>query len=204
MGDVIKEALEFVKSKLKGGGHDLEHVLRVYRMALAVGRKLGADELVLSLAAILHDVGRAFERPERHHAEASAEIARDFLRGKVDQDVVEKVVEAIRAHSFSFGKEASSLEAKILSDVDKIDALGAIGIARVFMYSGAKGRGLEKSLKHFKEKILKLPSLIHLDELKGLAERRARFVELFLRELKRELELEDLQQNIRKLGDLYE
>lgn len=191
--NVIKEALNFVKAKLRLGGHDYEHVMRVYKLAISVGRKLGADEIVLSLAALLHDVGRVKEG-NLHHALISAEIAKDFLESKgLSKEVIDKVVEAIEAHSYSLGKKASSLEAKILSDVDKLDALGAIGIARVFLYSGAKGRSLSESLKHFEEKILKLPSLIYLDELKVVAERRAKFVKEFLKELKLELELKDLE-----------
>ena len=167
--------------------HGLPHVLRVTQLALklAEGRS-DVDVEVLTLAALLHDLGRAFSG--RHHAEVSAEVAEELLRSMgLSDEKLEKVVNAILSHSYSLGVKPRSIEAEILSDADKLDALGAIGIARVFGLSALWGRGLEESLEHFKDKILKLPKLMYTDRGRRLATDRVRIVEEFLKELEREL-----------------
>ncbi len=168
--------------------HGLPHVLRVVQLALklAEGRS-DVDVEVLTLAALLHDLGRAFSG-KRHHAEVSAEVAEELLRSMgLPDEKLEKVVNAILSHSYSLGVKPRSIEAEILSDADKLDALGAIGIARVFGLSALWGRGLEESLEHFKDKILKLPKLMYTDHGRRLATDRVRIVEEFLKELEREL-----------------
>ena len=169
-------------------GHGWDHVERVRALSRIIAEELGGgvDTEVLDIAAILHDVGRALS-PE-NHAEASARFAERLLRALgYPEDRIGRVVEAIRSHSFSSGRRPRSIEAAILSDADKLDALGAVGIARVFMYSGAHGRGIEESIRHFYEKILKLPSLMLTKPGRRMAEERVRIVKLFLEELEKEL-----------------
>ncbi len=116
--------------------HDFEHVERVLRLVERIGPAEGADMSVLRTAALLHDVARAAEHAGGPcHALAGAERAREILR---DQHPawVEKVAEAIASHRFRSGEPPRSLEARVLFDADKLDAMGAIGIARAYALAG--------------------------------------------------------------------
>ena len=97
------------------------------------------------------------------------------------------VTEAIRAHSFSAKREAVSLEAKILSDADKLDALGAVGVYRAAMYSSEQGRPVQVFIEHFDEKLLLLKEMMYTDAAAEIAERRHLFLECFLVEIRDEL-----------------
>jgi len=171
--------------------HGVDHVLRVRDLALAIAEKVHepVDREVLELAALLHDIGRL--STDTNHAERSAEIARILLElAGYPHDKIDMVVKAILAHSYTSRIEAVSIEAKILSDADKLDALGAIGIARVFAYSGEMGRSIEDSVQHFYSKILNLVNTMYIDEAKRIAHERQRFVKEFLSRLLQELNIE--------------
>lgn len=169
------------------GCHGFEHTERVVELCRVLGERMGADLSVLLPAAILHDVGRS----EESHAEKGAEKARGILeRHGVPDEKRDRIVEAIRVHSFSGGQEAASLEAQILSDADKLDAMGAIGVYRAGQYSGEHGRSLEDYVAHFHEKLLTLKGLLYTGEVRRLAEGRHRFMESYLEELMRELNVE--------------
>ncbi|QDA31009.1 HD domain-containing protein [Thermococcus indicus] len=173
------------------GTHGFSHVERVLNLCLHIGREEGADLEVLALAALLHDVARPLESEGRveDHATEGARIARHYLRSlSYPEGKVEAVAHAIEAHRFSRGPEPETLEAKILSDADKLDAIGAIGIARVFMYSGEHGRSIEDSLEHFEEKILKLKDLMYTETARRMAEERHHFTEEFIERIRREIE----------------
>jgi uncharacterized protein len=167
--------------------HGFGHVARVLELACRFAEGYsGVDYEVLQLAALLHDVGRV--SGVENHAARSAQVARALLKlAGYPEDRIERVVEAIVSHSYSHGRRAESLEARILSDADKVDALGAIGLVRVFMYSGTLGRGLEDSLDHIRSKILRLPQLLYTEEARREAEGRVRLVVEFLENIEREL-----------------
>ncbi|MEM0027468.1 MAG: HD domain-containing protein [Ignisphaera sp.] len=168
--------------------HGIGHVLRVRELALEIASSIeeSVDREVLELVALLHDIGRLYS--DEGHAKRSAEIARILLElANYPKDRITRVVEAIESHSFSEGKEPRAIEAKILSDADKLDAMGAIGIARVFSHSCNKGRSLEDSLKHFYDKILKLPKMMFTEPGKRMAIKRIEIIERYLTELKQEL-----------------
>ncbi|RLE77211.1 MAG: phosphohydrolase [Thermoprotei archaeon] len=191
--EVISRVLDFVREKLGSDpAHGLEHTLRVYGLALRIAaecaeRGVRVNLFALRLAALLHDIGRACGEAE-HHALASARIARQLLAELgVSGEVIDRVCEAIVGHSFSLGREPSSVEGKILSDADKLDAMGAVGVARCFMTSGVMGRGLRESVAHFHEKLLRLKDLLFTEPARRMAERRHEFMEEFLRELSMEL-----------------
>ncbi len=165
--------------------HDDGHVKRVLRWAIHLARKEGANVEVVRKAAELHDIAR--DRP--NHAVEGAKIAREILKKQgYDEEFIERVAHCIEAHSFSSGIKPKTLEAKILSDADKLDAIGAIGIARAFMFSGEHGRSIEDTLKHFEEKLLKLKDLMFTATARRIAEDRHRFMLEFYKRLKRELE----------------
>ena len=123
-------------------GHDFDHVLRVLALAERIARAEGADLEVVRAAALLHDLGRAEERATgRDHAQIAAERAREILAGH-PKEKVEAVVHAIAAHRFRTGPAPTTPEARALFDADKLDAMGAVGIARAFAHAGARGHRL--------------------------------------------------------------
>ena len=170
------------------------------RMAEQLGERHGADMDVLHAAALLHDLGRAVPDSDRPHVELSVEIARELLaESGFPEEKREAVLHCIRAHSFSRGVAPESLEAWLLRDADRLDALGAVGIARTFSYGGAfydpgdplarrktAPEGHRFCVEHFYEKLFKLPEGLHSPEARRIAEERIAFMEQFLGRLERE------------------
>lgn len=126
--------------------HDFDHILRVLALAERIGLAEGADMEVLRAAVLLHDISGAkpgddHGRATHHHA--SADLAREALRGEGwPEDRLEAVLHCIRAHRFRGDETPQSLEAKILFDCDKLDVLGAIGVARAMAYAALAGQPL--------------------------------------------------------------
>lgn len=182
---------EFVESTLTGfkrDAHTLDHTRRVYTMTMELGRRLGADLRVLGAAAILHDVGRSREEETGiSHSILSGEMSQPRLKELgYSQEEVKRVVDAIRTHRFSEGIEPNSLEGQILSDADKLDAIGAIGVYRSIAQTSVDGRGIKGFLQHADEKLLKLRNLMHTDEAKAIAQRRHKTLEEFVEHLRLE------------------
>ncbi len=122
--------------------HDFDHVLRVLALAERIGRAEGADLEIVRAATLLHDVGRAMdEAAGRDHAAFGAEQVWEILAGH-PADKVQAVSHAIAAHRFRTGTRPETLEAQVLFDADKLDAIGAMGVARAFAYGGARGQRL--------------------------------------------------------------
>ncbi|MFN3383994.1 MAG: HD domain-containing protein [Archaeoglobaceae archaeon] len=170
--------------------HDEGHVKRVLRIARFIAEREGGNVEMVLKSAELHDIARAAE----NHAYESAKIAENLLRKQgYEESFIQAVKHAIEAHSFSAKVEPRTLEAKILSDADKIDALGAIGVARAFMFSGERGRSVEDTLRHFEEKLLKLKDCLYTETAKKIAEKRHEFLQNFYEQIKKELNFEDLQ-----------
>lgn len=165
--------------------HDRDHVERVVKLAVYIAEREGADVEVVRISAELHDIAR--DKP--NHAIESARIAGEILRRKgYDEDFISKVVHCIESHSFSSNVKPKTLEAKVLSDADKLDAIGAIGVARVFMFSGERGRSIEDTLKHFEEKLLKLKDMLYTKTAREIARDRHEFLKMFYDRLRKELE----------------
>jgi uncharacterized protein len=176
-------------SKSDAGAHAYDHVKRVYNIAVTLGQKLEADMRVLGAAALLHDVGRAYEKEKRvSHSILSGEMSVDIL-GEVGytEAEIEKVKDAIRTHRFSEGLSPTSLEGEILSDADKLDAIGAIGITRAIAQATTRGDGIETFLEHADEKLLKLHEMMHTAEAKELSKTRHAVLSAFVAELRAEL-----------------
>lgn len=139
--DLIEKTREFVATILEGeaSSHDIGHINRVESFCLEICKEEGGDLLVLRLAALLHDVGVIKEHEEGgDHALYSAEIASEFL-GKVGagKELIEAVKGCILTHRFSGRKSPDTIEARILQDADRLDALGAVGIFRAVFSMGA-------------------------------------------------------------------
>ncbi|MFX1571839.1 MAG: HD domain-containing protein [Promethearchaeota archaeon] len=158
--------------------HGFNHVERVYTMCINIGEKLNANLDILKISVLLHDIGRIDEKKDnlkRNHAEISAEKAFKFLTSQqfnLNKDDIDKIIHCIKAHSFSNNIIPQTLEAKILSDADKLDALGAIGLYRTVGFTIKKKGGLDQVIEHLENKILKLKDQLYLDISKKIAEDR--------------------------------
>lgn len=135
---VEKEAREFFVGA--SGCHDWTHVERVCNLALNIGRKEKADLSVLTLACLLHDIGRKEEMASRGkfcHAEKGAEIAGQLLQKyNLDQNVVDNICHCIISHRYRNNNIPKTIEAKVLFDADKLDSIGAVGVGRDFLFAG--------------------------------------------------------------------
>jgi len=172
--------------------HGFEHVERVLKLSSEIGTVLNANLLVIKIAALLHDVGRYVKKDNkvRNHAEISAEIAENFIiknNFNIAIKDVENILHCIRAHSFSNDLEPKTLEAKILSDADKLDALGAIGLYRTIGFTIKEFGGIEQVIHHLENKILKLKEMIYLDYSKQIAEKRDEIIRDFYSQIKKEI-----------------
>ncbi len=180
------------KNSEKDDIHGFPHVERVYETCIRLGEKLGANIMVLKLAALLHDVGRITESGDpqkRNHAEISAEMAHIFLKSielNLSQLDLDNVLSCIRTHSFSNKRMPETLEAKILSDADKLDAIGAIGLYRTIGFTVKNNGNAEDVVEHLESKIMKLKDMLYLDASKKIAKKRHAIVSDFYNEIKSE------------------
>ncbi len=202
--DLIKNTITFVKQQLENaeGGHDWFHIERVYKNALLIAKEEKCDLLVVQLGALLHDIADS----KFHNGDETVgpRAARAFLeKHEVTEDIIRHVEDIIRNISFkggNFKKTFSSKELEIVQDADRLDALGAIGIARTFNYGGFKNRTLynpeiapvlnmskeeykksnSPTLNHFYEKLLLLKDKMNTETGKKIAENRHAFMEKFI------------------------
>ncbi|MFT4983405.1 MAG: hypothetical protein ACI9Q9_000440 [Flavobacterium sp.] len=202
--DIIDRTISFVKEKLKNaeGGHDWFHIERVYKNALLIAKEEVCNGTIVKLAALLHDI--ADSKFNNGDEVVGPETARAFLESEnVDQltvDHVIKIIENISYKGGNFEKTFTSIELDIVQDADRLDALGAIGIARAFNYGGFKNRALydpkiapnskmtkeeyknseDPTLNHFYEKLLLLKDKMNTKTGKLIASERHLYMEGFL------------------------
>lgn len=203
--DVLRQTVDHVRQTLAGdsSGHDWFHIERVWKTALAIGVEEQADPYVVQLAALLHDI--ADWKFHGGDDTAGPRQARAWLEGlDVPEETIAEVCSIIAQLSFKGAGVATpmtSLAGKVVQDADRLDALGAIGIARAFAYGGAHGRELynpdvapemhasfeayKKSrghtINHFYEKLLLLPERMNTATGRRLADARVAFMQEFLR-----------------------
>lgn len=201
---LISNTIDFVKKTLKNaeGGHDWFHIERVLNNARHIAKGEKADMLVVELGALLHDI--ADSKFHNGDENIGPKIAREFLNSQeVPQETIENVIKIIDNVSFKGGnvqRDFSSIELDIVQDADRLDAIGAIGIARTFNYGGFKGRSLydpkiksnlnmtkeeykastAPTINHFYEKLLLLKDRMNTETGRQIAEERHRFMEKFL------------------------
>lgn len=202
--EIINKTIHFVKETLVDaeGGHDWFHIERVYKNALLISKNEEVDVFIVALGALLHDIADS----KFHHGneKLGPEKARQFLNGlNVDLNVIEHVVNIIENISYKGGNEAQtfkSIELDVIQDADRLDAIGAIGIARTFNYGGFKNRALYNpeikpdlnmtkevyksstapTINHFYEKLLILKDKMNTKTGKALAIKRHDFMLLYL------------------------
>lgn len=145
MQDIIESIRDFARNHFADAkySHDWEHTERVYRLCMHIGRVEGADLEVLAIAALLHDIGRAIQDTSRGtlcHAEQGARIAEEILEKHImPLEKKENIIHCIVSHRYRNSHHPQSLEAKVLFDADKLDAIGAVGIARAYLFAGEVG-----------------------------------------------------------------
>lgn len=197
---VLSHVKTIVQKKLKheSSGHDYWHCYRVVQTALVIGKKEHADLNVLELSAWLHDI--AIIEDKKMHEEKGALVAKRLLTQlNVDGDTVDAIARCIRKHRFSKGLKADTREEKILQDADKLDALGALGLARLFTLGGKYGQILydpkikpnfsyylkhnrsNSTINHFYDKLFKLKKLLHTKTAKVVASGRERYMKEYLK-----------------------
>ncbi|MFX1315771.1 MAG: HD domain-containing protein [Promethearchaeota archaeon] len=170
--------------------HGFPHVERVYKLCLELGKKLNANLKVLKTAALLHDIGRREGKDKeikKNHAELSAELAYRYLTSQnflFSEKDIRNIFHSIRSHSFSNDISPRTLEAKILSDADKLDAIGAIGLYRTIGFTVKNNGNINDVIAHLEEKIIKLKDNLFLDISKKITKKRQKIIIDFYKEIK--------------------
>lgn len=178
---LISEAKRYIEGLFAGhsDGHDAEHSLRVFSNAMKIAEnEAECDIEAVALAALLHDADdhKLFDTKDNENARA-------FLNGHgITGSKADFICQIINSVSFSRnrGRKPENIEGKIVQDADRLDAMGAIGIARTFAYGGKKGRSLDDGIKHFHEKLLLLKDELNTDSARRMAVERHRFLEEFI------------------------
>ena len=209
---IIEKTVQFVKEELKNaeGGHDWWHIYRVWKLALRIGKEENADLFVVQLGSLLHDI--ADSKFNDGDEEIGPRLAKSFLiEMNVNSDTIEHVDAIIRNISFhkTFeNKKFNSIELEVIQDADRLDAIGAIGIARAFNYAGHKNfaihiPGIEPKLNmtkeeykksnaptinHFYEKLFLLKDMMNTRTGKLLAEKRHKYMETYIAQFMKEWE----------------
>lgn len=190
--------------------HSWDHVNRVYKLAEYIAEQEGADQFIVNMAVLMHDLGHTVEpKGHEHHVDLSVKLASELMHTyQIPTKLQEAITHAILAHSFSRGLEPCTLEAGVVRDADRLDALGAIGIMRWGIVGGQRERTGRKPyqlddpfadqhalnddrymLDHFYTKLLKLEEGMMTETGLRLARRRTEFMRQYLDEFKCELEL---------------
>ena len=202
---IIEETKNIVKDKLygDGSGHDWYHIERVYNLASFLAKEEGGDEFIIKMSALLHDIDDWKFKKEIENETDYSETYRILNFMNIDNESIDKIIEIINTMSFKGGVIDSSpktIEGKVVQDADRLDAIGAIGIARTFAYGGYKNNlmydrdikpiefnSLEEvkntknhTINHFYEKLLKLKDLMNTDTAKKIATDRNEYMLGFL------------------------
>ncbi|MFL6502050.1 MAG: HD domain-containing protein [Nitrososphaera sp.] len=205
MDSIMRKVMDMLEGQ--DPAHDFQHVMRVYKNAKLIGTQEGAIMRILLPAVLLHDivVYPKGSNNSRMSSDDSADLAEKILqRLRYSQHEINGISYCIRAHSFSKRLIPASLEGRILQDADRLDALGAIGIARTFSVGGSEKRTFYNAgdpfcrsgrkpddkqwiLDHFHTKLLQLKDLMHTRTAKRIAQQRTRFMMLFIRQLQKEI-----------------
>lgn len=177
--------------------HDWQHNLRVMAMCERIGREEGAEMTILRLAALLHDIGRAEERRTGEcHAEISARLAEALLREEgLAEDLIARVQRVILTHRYRKERPPVTLEEQILFDADKLDSIGAIGVARAFVYSGVIGQPIQSEnpeqhtpAKEYEWKLQRIKDRLFTSTARQIAEERHRFMAQFFEQWELEVQ----------------
>ena len=210
LNNLTQKTIDFVKQKLKNAesGHDWFHIERVYKNAMLIAKSENCDQTIVQLGALLHDIADS----KFHDGDETIgpKTARNFLESEnVDNYIIEQIIFIIENISFkggNFDRKKSTIELEIVQDADRLDAIGAIGIARTFNYGGFKNRQIYNpeilpnlkmtkeeyknsdapTINHFYEKLLLLKNKMNTETGKKIAVSRHQFIETFLEQFYKE------------------
>ena len=199
--ELIERAKAYVREKFENefSGHDYFHTFRVFNMATQIAKNEGANLEIVQLASLLHDVDDRKISPDTYENQANA---REFLIcNYVDDETIEMICQIVREISFSSNNESpTTLEGKCVQDADRLDAIGAIGIARAFAYGGNHNRHMyhpdikpnlnmtkdeykkseSTTINHFYEKLFKLTALMNTETALQIAKEREAYMNDFV------------------------
>ena len=204
---VIDYLMNEVKKRMENdSAHDFEHTMRVYKNAQKICKKEKVNEKLVLSAVLLHDIvsyPKSNTRSKTSSIQSAKKSKKVLEKLDFSKEEIKIILDAIREHSFSQNKIPKTLEGKILQDADRLDALGAIGIARVFATGGSLKRPFYNiedpfckrripddhtwTVDHFFQKLFKLESLMNTKSGKAEAKNRTRILKEFLNQLKQEI-----------------
>lgn len=205
--NALKLLQKYVQEKMENDpAHDFAHIQRVYKNAQKLCKKEKTNEKLVLSAVLLHDIvsyPKSDKRSKLSSVKSAQEAKKILTKLNYDSEDIQIICDAIRDHSFSRGKTPKTIEGKILQDADRLDAIGAIGIARVFAVGGNERRPFYNSedpfckartpddktwtLDHFYNKLLKLDSMMNTKYAKIEAKKRTQVLKKYLSDLKREI-----------------
>ena len=222
--DKFKKLEKIVQKELGSSAHDIDHTYRVVNLAKEIAKHENANMEIVKIAALLHDIARVREDNDKtgntDHAKLGAKMAEQILNDLgYPKNIIENVVHCIRTHRFRGEDIPQTIEAKILFDADKLDAIGAVGIARAYMIAGERGEVLYRELanvdeykkknlvdgklngrikdisKHsvnieYETKFKKIPERLFTKRAREIAKERVEFMDVFFERLKKEIERE--------------
>lgn len=214
--DLENKIVNFLKNEIsdkKDSAHDIEHLMRVAETSKHIYKHEGGNMDVIIIASYFHDIVSLPKDSLIRHlssilaAKKTIEILKEHFK-EVSASLYGQIADAIRSHSYSSGIKPITIEAKIIQDADRLDAIGAIGLARVFYIAGKLGQKIYNAedpfairrslddktyaLDHFYMKLLKLPETINTNEGRNMAEKRVAYLSGFIDKLKEEIILTNI------------
>lgn len=189
MDETIEKIRDYVSTTLgAAGSHGMDHTERVTQLCRVIGNGEQADLAILIPAALLHDIARPLEKEQGlPHEREGARMAEEYLASiGYNPVLIPAISAAIRTHRFRSDDRPASLEAKILSDADKLDAMGAVGIARTFMRAAEHGGDINDAVEHFHDKLLKLKGHMYTKTGQEIALERHAVLTTFIQNLEEE------------------
>lgn len=194
--DILAQTQAYIKKTFldEGTGHDYFHIERVVTNAKKILETEDADPFLVELAAWTHDIG---DYKLHDGVDKSEKLIRSFLESiQVEEETIVRILEIVSQVSFSKGNKPTTIEAEIVQDADRLDAIGAVGIARCFAYGGSVGSILynpydnskdASSVQHFYDKLFRLKDLMNTKTAKQIAEKRHLYMENFIQEFYQEV-----------------
>ena len=202
--EIVKNVENDIRELFSGefSGHDVLHTLRVVKNARMLNEDGEGNDFIITLSALLHDADDRKLFPES--AENNGNARKILEKYCVSKENTDRIIDIINSVSFSSGKIPCSIEGKIVQDADRLDAIGAVGIARCFSFGGNHSRPIyeegdfsgggseDSSIAHFYNKLLKLESLMNTEKGREEAEKRTAFLKNYLEHFKEETDITSL------------
>lgn len=185
----VKQALE--KNQCQSVSHRWDHIYRVYRRAIKIANEIKGENVnmeILKISALLHDIDQPYNEKQNHVKRSLSKAEQILKEIGYPEEKIKKVLNVISEHSSEDDKEPTTIEAKILFDADKLDGIGAIGIARVFAFCGQNGLTPKEAIEWYKRKIEKALPKMQTKVGKEIVKRELKYVCSFFEKFKEEEE----------------